>query len=361
MWVVDLPDWVGQLWAELRFRELVGEQNGEGFQRLFQQVMKATDGDDFLEVRPIGKHGDFKCDGWEMHSQTCHAVYGPFSRKSPDQVRRKIARDFHGAVRAWPEMRAWRLVHNDIAGLSALVAAALVSLKGEATTSAPHVTILPPWGPKDLWWQLRQAPVEARTSVLGTHGWRLNQERLHDFAGVSDDPVSASAGRSVAQLLDGFSVGAAVDPLTATVFSGALAMFLLGDEATFKEQSSLLEQRCKHDPFEAMLTSVVFCVLAVRLWEEATGDKPQLWAEMMVDCGLTVSYITQIVMSARLGVEPDGPVPGHADDQQKVTMNLGQVTAMTLQLTADHRSDPLVSVLQDLLIRVQREPIKANG
>ncbi len=353
---MNLPDWVEQLWGELRFRELVAQQTGEGYQRLFQQVMKVADGDDFLDVRPIGRHGDFRCDGWGMHSATCYAVYGPFTRKSPDQVRRKLTRDLRGAIGAWPEMRAWRLVHNDHAGLNALVASALVSLREQISTDAPHVVVLPPWGPRDLWWLLRQAPSAARATVLGTHGWQLNQDRLREFASVEGDPVSVSAGRSVAQLLDGFAAGGVVDPLAATAFAGALAMFLLGDEATFKKHASLLEQRCEDDPFEAMLTAVTFCVKALQLWEAATGDKPQLWAEMLNHSDLTIPYVTQIVLSARHGVESDDSLPGHPRDQQKVTMNLGQVTAMTLQLTADHRPDPLVSVFQDLLISVQREP-----
>lgn len=159
----------------------------------------------------------------------------------------------------------------------------------------------------------------------------------------------------MAQLLDGFAAGGVVEPLAACAFARSVAMFLLGDETTFTTQSSLLERRCQDDPFETMLTAVVFCVKAVQLWESATSGKPQLWADMLASCGLTIPYIRQIVLSARLGVESDESLPGHPEDQQKVTMNLGQVTAMTLQLTADHRVDPIVSVLQDLLIGVQRE------
>ncbi|MGC7102806.1 hypothetical protein ACPZ19_49760 [Amycolatopsis lurida] len=159
----------------------------------------------------------------------------------------------------------------------------------------------------------------------------------------------------MAQLLDGFAAGGVVEPLAACVFARAVAMFLLGDEAAFTTQSSLLEQRCHNDPFETMLTSVVFCVKAVQRWETATGDTPQLWADMLGASTLTVPYMTQIVLSARLGTESDAPLPGHPEDQQKVIMSLGQVTAMTLQLIADHRADPLVSILQDLLIGVQRE------
>jgi hypothetical protein len=352
---VDLPDWVEQLWAELRFRELIGQASGEGFQRLVQQIVKAVDGDDFLDVRPIGMHGDFKCDGWGMQARTCYAIYGPFKRKTPRQVRDKIAEDLFGAVRSWPEMRSWRLVHNDLAGLNALVAAALVAVSEEARAEAPHVTVLSPWGPRDLWWLLRQAPAEARRSVLGVPGWQLSQDRVERFVGAEADPVSVSAVRSVAQLLDGFAAGGVVEPLAACVFAGAVAMFLLGDEATFEKQSSLVEQRCHEDPFGMMLTAVAFCVNAVRLWESATGDTAQLWADMLVASTLTIPYVTQIVLSARLGSEPGEPLPGHPEDQQKVVVNLGQVTAMTLRLTADHRADPLVSVLQDLLIGVQRE------
>lgn len=355
---MDLPDWVYQLWSELRFRELAGQEVGEGFQRLFQQVMKAVYGDDFVDVRPVGKHGDFTCDGWGMRSRTCYAVYAPFTRKTPGQVRAKIARDLHGGMRAWPEIRGWRLVHNDHAGLSALVAAAIVSLKDEMDAGARRVTILPPWGPKDLWELLRDAPDEARVSVLGSHVWRLDRDPTAGFARVNDDPVSVSAGRSVAQLLDGFAAGGVLEPLAATTFGEALAAFLLGDETTFKEQAAKLEQRCRDDPFEAMLTSVVFCVKAVQLWEAATGEKPELWAEKLAACGATVPYITQIVTSARLGTATSEPLPGHPDDQRKVTMNLGRVTAATLQLTAEYRTASLVSVLQDLLIGVQREPLE---
>ncbi|MEV7042869.1 hypothetical protein [Amycolatopsis sp. NPDC051061] len=352
---MDLPDWVEDLWAELRFRELLGQASGEGFQRLVHQIMKAVDGDDFMDVRPVGKHGDFTCDGWGMQSRTCYAIYGPFKRKSPGQVRHKIEGDLFDAVQSWPEMQSWRLVHNDLAGLNALVAAALVSVREEVRTKAPHLEVLPPWGPRELWWLLRQAPAEARRSILGTHGWRLSQDRGERFVGAGADPVSVSAVRSVTQLLDGFAAGGVVEPLAACTFVGAVAMFLLGDEATFRTQSSLLEQRCHGDPFETMLTSVVFCVKAVQLWEAATGDTPQLWADMLVASTLTIPYVIQIVLSARLGTEAEVPLPGHPEDQQKVIMSLGQVTAMTLQLTADHRADPLVSILQDLLIGVQRE------
>jgi len=354
--LVDLPEWVDELWSELRFAELTARESGEGFQRLFQRVMKAADGESFLDVRPVGKYGDFNCDGWDTSSQTCYAVYGPFTRKTPDEVREKIEGDLHGALRAWPEMRNWRFVHNDQAGLSALVAAALVSLRDDPAPAARHVTLLPPWGPKDLWWLVRQAPAGARASLLGTQPWSLNRRQFESFSDAGEDPVSVSAGRSVAQLIHGFADGGLVDPLAGTAFAGTLAMFLLGDENAFRGEFALLEQRCRTDPFETMLTAVMFCVLGVQMWEEATGRQPEAWAAAATETGMTVPYITQIVLSARAGTDPEDPLPGHPEDQWKVATSLGPVTAMTLLEAARHVPHPLICVLQDLIIRVQRTP-----
>ena len=195
-----------------------------------------------------------------------------------------------------------------------------------------------------------------RASVLGAQPWSLNRRQFQGLVGASDDPVSVSAGRSVAQLVHGFAEGGLVDPLAGTAFAGTLTMFLLGDEDIFHGEAALLEQRCREDPFETMLTAVMFCVLALRLWEEATGGPPEAWASGVVDSGATIPYITQIVLSARTETDPEDPLPGHPEDQQKVTMNLGPVTAMTLLEAASHVPYPLISVLQDLIIRVQRTP-----
>ncbi|MCW2929119.1 MAG: hypothetical protein JWM19_81 [Actinomycetia bacterium] len=352
---MHVPDWVMQLWEELRFMELVAQESGEGFQRLFQRVMKSVEGDAFLDIRPIGRHGDRKCDGWSINSQTCYAAYGPFAKKNQNQVRRKIESDLRGAAEAWPEMRGWRLVHNDRNGISALVASALISLQAESSSALPNAAILPPWGPKDLWWLLRQAPREARESVLGFPPWNLAPSQVEGFTGVGDDPVSVSAGRSVAQLISGFAAGGIADPVAATAFAGALTMFFLGDKATVKLYMARLEERCREDPFEAMLTSVIFCVLAVQLWEAATGESTQFWRNMMSSSGLSIDFILDIAVSARSG-NVDDVAPGHPEDQSKIAMNLGQVTALTVQLTADARSDAVVLTLQDLLIGVQRYP-----
>jgi hypothetical protein len=174
------------------------------------------------------------------------------------------------------------------------------------------------------------------------------------FASVADDPVSVSAAWSVTQLIDGFEPGAAVLPEPASAFAASLAAFLLDDESGFTTRVGQLEQCCRADPFEAMLTSVVFGVTAMQLWETVTSQAASLLRDSWVATGLTIPYVADIVMAARYGKADDNPLPGHPGDQQKVTMNLGKVIATTLQLTAEYQPNPLVSVVQDLLIRVQR-------
>lgn len=176
------------------------------------------------------------------------------------------------------------------------------------------------------------------------------------FASVADDPVSVSAAWSVAQLLDGFAPAAVVPPKAASAFGASVAAFLLDEKSGFTTRVVQLEHCCRTEPFETMLTSIVFAVTAVRSWETVVGQPAGLLRDDWVATGLTIPYLADIVMAARYGKTDHDPLPGHPDDQQKVTMNLGKVTAMTLQLTTEGQPNPLVSIVQDLLIGVQRVP-----
>ncbi|WP_143202473.1 HNH endonuclease [Amycolatopsis sp. CB00013] len=180
------------------------------------------------------------------------------------------------------------------------------------------------------------------------------------FALVADDPVSVSAAWSVAQLLDGFAPDAVVCPQSAEAFGAAVAAFLLDGMSGFTRQVGKLEHCCRTDPFEAMLTSVVFGVTAARLWETVAGQPVGLLCDVWVAAGLTIPYVADIVIAAFYGRTDHDPLPGHPSDQRKVAMNLGKVTAMTLQLTADRQNNPMVSVVQDLLIGVQRLPLPSS-
>lgn len=350
---MQVPAWVEELWTELRFKHLVLQAPDTAYQRLFQEVMKAVDGDDFVDVRPAGSIGDLKCDGWSTSTRTCYAVYAPFTRKSPATVRRKVQDDLRGALAAWPEMRGWRLVHNDLFGLAAPVAATLEHLRAEVGKLPVEVEILPPWGPRELCWLLRQAPRVAQWSIVGPPACQSGPVPLGDLA---DDPVQVAAGQSVLQLIDNFPSGGVCDPVAATALANALAASLLGDQPTFEERLSVLTRRCQDEPFEAMLASVVFCASVLDQWEATSGHPAQLLTDRWIATGQANEYVADMVLAAREGVEPAEPLPGHPGDQQDLTIILGRLTASSLQLVAEQRRWPLVVALQDLLVSVQRVP-----
>jgi hypothetical protein len=301
---MELPAWVEELWIELRFKQLVLQEPDIGYQRLFQRVMKAVDGDDFVDVRPAGRGGDLKCDGWSTSASTCYAVYAPYTWKSLATVRHKVEDDFRGALAAWPTMRGWRLVHNDMHGLHAPVAAALEDLRAEASRSMSEVQILPPWGPNELCWLLRQAPRSAQWAILGAPAWHASRLPLGD---LTDYPVQVAAGRSVAQLIDNFPPGGVCEPIAATSLASALAAFLLGDQAMFEARVSVLAQRCEDEPFEPMLTAVVFCAKAIDQWESASKCPARLLTDSWIATGQANEYVIDLVLAAREGVDP----PGH--------------------------------------------------
>jgi hypothetical protein len=259
-------------------------------------------------------------------------VYAPYTWKSLATVRHKVEDDFRGALAAWPTMRGWRLVHNDMHGLHAPVAAALEDLRAEASRSMSEVQILPPWGPNELCWLLRQAPRSAQWAILGAPAWHASRLPLGD---LTDDPVQVAAGRSVAQLIDNFPPGGVCEPIAATSLASALAAFLLGDQAMFEARVSMLAQRCEDEPFEPMLTAVVFCAKAIDQWESASKCPARLLTDGWIATGQANEYVIDLVLAAREGVDPPAALPGHRADQQHLTTIFGRLTAATLRLVAE--------------------------
>ncbi len=74
---------------------------------------------DFVAVRPHGRLGDLKCDGYQASTGTVFQCYGPKSMRIAE-LTTKMEEDFHGAVEHWgAQMTSWVFVHNDHHGLPA--------------------------------------------------------------------------------------------------------------------------------------------------------------------------------------------------------------------------------------------------
>ena len=103
----------------LHFRAAYLERKGAAFEDLFSRIMAHAHPGDFEPVRPYGKLGDLKCDGYRASNKTVFQCYGP-STPALDKLLAKMRRDFEGAVEHWGDrMERWSLVHNWNDGLPA--------------------------------------------------------------------------------------------------------------------------------------------------------------------------------------------------------------------------------------------------
>ncbi len=81
-----LPEYAQRAMFGLRFHIDFLEQFGTDFQRWFGKLAGHTYPGDFAQIRPYGKRGDRKCDGWRPSSRTAFQCYVP----QTDQARRFI-------------------------------------------------------------------------------------------------------------------------------------------------------------------------------------------------------------------------------------------------------------------------------
>lgn len=103
----------------LHFKTAFLERKGAAFEDLFSRIMAHAHPGDFEPVRPYGKLGDLKCDGYRASDKTVFQCYGP-STPTLDKLLAKMKRDFEGAVEHWGRrMERWSLVHNWDGGLPA--------------------------------------------------------------------------------------------------------------------------------------------------------------------------------------------------------------------------------------------------
>lgn len=94
---------------------------GTAFQDLFAEVMQNAWPKDFQKVKPYGKNGDKKCDGYLASQKAVFQCYGPQTMKEVVLIA-KVKDDFAGAKEHWADaMKIWSFVHNDHHGLTANV------------------------------------------------------------------------------------------------------------------------------------------------------------------------------------------------------------------------------------------------
>lgn len=147
---------------ELTFRLRFRESNCEAFQGLFSTIMEMRYPGDFARVRPWGKVGDRKNDGYLRSKRKLFQCYAPREMTLRKCVS-KITKDFTGALPYWEQyFDEWVFTHNDTEGLPPDVLALLLSLsKQHNPLTATH------WGYTELLAEFKALPPTDIASLLG--------------------------------------------------------------------------------------------------------------------------------------------------------------------------------------------------
>lgn len=152
---VTLNQW---LWWVVR----CGGVSGEGFQQLFEAVMRRVD-PRFVTIRPYGNIGDRKCDGLYFEDGVVFQVYSP-DEMTQAATLAKIREDLAGAVAHWGEagLKEWIFVYNTRRGLPPDIP----RLLSAEQKKYPWVKIRP-MSDEELWDKVRSLPLQARVEIIG--------------------------------------------------------------------------------------------------------------------------------------------------------------------------------------------------
>lgn len=124
-------DPVSRAMYEYKFELAFLKKSGDEFQDFFSDIMEKKYPGDFQRVRPWGREGDRKNDGYRWSTRTLFAVYAPNEMRA-DRCVAKVDSDFRGALPHWEEhFSTWVFVHNSRLGLSAPVLTKLRELADE--------------------------------------------------------------------------------------------------------------------------------------------------------------------------------------------------------------------------------------
>jgi hypothetical protein len=134
---------------------------GRTFQDLFEQIMQKSDSS-FLMVKPMGREGDWKADGFSLNTGTVFQCYAP-EELTGSEAAKKVIEDFAGGRDHWKDkMRAWIFVWSSDRALPPQVVNVLAELK----SNHPNVAINH-MGREGLWQVVKQLPLVDRITILG--------------------------------------------------------------------------------------------------------------------------------------------------------------------------------------------------
>lgn len=155
-------DSIGRAFALQTLRLRWSVWTGNAFQDLFADIMQNAWPQDFQRVKPYGRYGDLKCDGYWASRKCVFQCYAPASIKERTVIE-KIRVDLGGAIDHWQDrMTSWSFVHNDSAGLTANVVQVVEDLR----RAHPDITISE-WTWPQIREQFERLSDDARAELFG--------------------------------------------------------------------------------------------------------------------------------------------------------------------------------------------------
>jgi hypothetical protein len=146
---------------EIKLEVELYRRTGKSFQDFFEQIIQKAD-PSFIMVKPMGKEGDWKADGYSVNSKTIYQCYAPEEMTGP-KAAKKLEEDFEGARGRWQDrMERWIFVWSSERALPPQVVAALASLK-----DAHPALDIGQMGRAGLWDIVKGLSLADRESLLG--------------------------------------------------------------------------------------------------------------------------------------------------------------------------------------------------
>lgn len=142
---------------------------GDAFQDFFSTIMEKRYPADFQRMRPWGKIGDRKNDGYLKSTRFLFQVYAP-NEMSASEACAKIDEDFKGALPYWKDFfETWCFVHNSFQGLGPLVQAKLLEMEKNHTPIKVRN-----WGYEEIRLEVIKLDEERLRSIFGSVPSRKN-------------------------------------------------------------------------------------------------------------------------------------------------------------------------------------------
>lgn len=180
---------IKQIYYEKCFEVEFVKSKGDGFQQLFEKVMRKAYPGDFIPCRPWGRDGDRKNDGYLFSKRTLFQVYAP-NEMAKNEAVTKINEDFAGAKDYWRHyFDTWVFVHNTHDGrLPAHVIDTLLRLDEEH----PGITVTQ-WGFEELILEFRKLDETTLESWFGICALNLNLIKQLDNTVTTADSLDKPA------------------------------------------------------------------------------------------------------------------------------------------------------------------------